>query len=167
MPDWMKGLTTSRASDLAGEDLIAATYFLGLGSTGGQILFGALTAVGGAAFNLAAVEGRAAVMKSQRDSHDSPTGSLAASIPDSKGILAVTDRNLIVFGYHQGIFTTRIEAPVTRIGRDRLVGWALQPGRMASVLNLAFDDGSTQGIELPVANKPAHFAASAGIPVIS
>jgi hypothetical protein len=160
----MKRIRKTREADLEGEELIAATYFLGRGSTSGQILFGALTSVGGVAFNLAAVEGRGKVMQSTRAGYDSPPGSLGASIPDSKGILAVTDRSLIVFGYRQGIFSTSIEAPVARIGRERLVGWSFTPGRMASVLNFAFDDGSTQGIELPVANKPAEFAARLEIP---
>jgi hypothetical protein len=164
MPDWMKRVTKSREADLEGETLIAATYFLGRGSTNGQILFGALSSVGGVAFNLAAVQGRAQVMQSTRAGYDSPAGSLGASIPDSKGILAVTDRSLIVFGYRQGIFTTSIEAPVARIARDRLIGWSFTPGTMASVLNFAFDDGSTQGIELPVANRPAEFAARLEIP---
>jgi hypothetical protein len=166
MPDWTKRIRKSRAKDIAGETLIAASYFLGRGSTTAQLMFGAVTSVGGAAFNYAAVQGRNTMLESAREGYHSPPGSLAASIPDSKGILAVTDKSLIVFGYRQGFFSTSIEDPVARIDRAHLVGWSLSPGKMASVLNLAFDDDSTQGIELPMANRPADFAAALDIPVL-
>ena len=45
-----------------------------------------------------------------------------------------------------------------------LAGWSYSPGKIASVLNLAFDDGSNVQIELPRVNKPDQFAATLGIP---
>lgn len=166
MVDWKKRVAKSRAKDIEGETLLAATYFQGRGSTSAQIAFGALTSVGGAALNYVAVKGRNAILETSREGHNTPPGSLADGFPDAKGVLAVTDRTLVVFGYHQGFFSTRIEDPVARIPRERVVGWSFKPGKMASLLNLAFDDDSTIGIELPVANKPAAFAAALEIPTM-
>lgn len=166
MVDWIKRIQKSRASDIAGESLIAASYFQGRGSAGAQLAFGALTSVGGAALNYAAVKGRNAILEHSRDGYNTPPGSLADSIPDTKGVLAVTEYSLIVFGYRQGIFSTAIEAPVARFARERVIGWSYASGKMASVLNLAFDDDSTIGIELPMANRPDRFAAALEIPSV-
>jgi hypothetical protein len=167
MPDWVKRIMKTRAADIGDETLIAATYVLGRGSTLGQITFGALSSVGGASMNAAALQKRGQVLHSAREGYDSPPGSLGASLPDSKGILAVTDRSLIVFGYRQGVFTTSIEPPVARIGRDRLAGWSYSPNKMAPVVNFAFDDGSTNGFEIPFANNPEEFARRLEIPILS
>jgi len=166
MVDWTKRITKSRAQDIVGETLLGATYFQGRGSASAQILFGSLTGVGGALVNYAALQGRNMLLESAKKGHITPPGSLADGFPDAKGILAVTDKSLIVFGYHQGIFSTRVEDPVARIPRERVLGWSHRPGRMASLLNLAFDDGSTIGIELPMANRPAAFAAALDIPTM-
>jgi hypothetical protein len=166
MVDWIKRINKSRARDIAGEALLAATYFQGRGSASAQILFGSLTSVGGALVNYAALQGRNRILEKAQEGHNTPPGSLADGFPDAKGVLAVTDKSLVVFGYHQGFFSTRIEDPVARIPRERVLGWSFKPGKIASLLNLAFDDDSTIGIELPMANKPAVFASALNIPTM-
>lgn len=166
MPDWTARVTKDRAADLRdGEAVIAATYFQGRGSATGQIMFGAVTGmVGGALANRIAHSGRGAHLERSRSGFHRPEGSVAAEVPDDKGILAITDQRLIVFGYKQGMFSTRILDPVVDIPLERLAGWSYTPKKIASVLNLAFDDGSDTGIELPMANKPDRFAEELAIP---
>jgi hypothetical protein len=170
----MDRLYKERAADLAGQKLIAASYFQGLGSAAGQLTFGLVHAAGQRAsfINNAqamqhAADTRQQVIARQREGFHRPPGSLAADFPDSKGVLAVTDSQLIVFDYHQGIFRTRVEAPVTRIVLSDLSGWSHSTGKFAWTLNLAFRDESDVGLDLPIANKPATFVEVLGIPAMS
>lgn len=166
MPDWQARVTKERSHDLrAGEQVIAATYFQGRGSAVGQIMFGAVTGiVGGAIANRIALDQRNAHLDRSREGFHRPEGSVAAAVPDDKGILAITDQRLIVFAYKQGVFSTKILDTLVDIPLEHLVGWSYTPKKVASVLNLAFDDGSDTGIELPMANKPDRFADALGIP---
>ncbi len=164
MKRWMGRIQKDRRADLAGQPLIAASYFQGLGSAAGQLTFGLMHAAGKRAsfINEAqavqyAQQARSEVMQRERKGFYRPAGSMAAGFPDSKGVLAVTERELIVFGYHQGIFRTRVEAPITRIALGDLSGWSHCRGKFAWTLNLAFCDDSDVGLDLPIANKPAEF----------
>ncbi len=170
MQRWMNRVQKERPADLAGQQLSAAIYFQGLGSAAGQLTFGSVHAAGqrSSLINEAqamqnAVAARDQVIAREREVFHRPRGSLAADFPDSKGVLAVTDRQLIVFGYHQGLFRTRIEAPITRIALSDLSGWSHTPGGFAWTLNLAFRDDSDVGLDLPMANKPAEFVEALGI----
>jgi hypothetical protein len=166
MPDWTTRVTKDRAGDLTpGEQVLAATYFQGRGSAMGQITFGMATGlIGGALGNRKGLDVRNTIIERSRAGFHTPDGSVAALVPDDKGVLAVTSQRLIVFGYKQGVFSTKIEDPIIDIPIDRLVGWSYTPGKVASVLNLAFDDDSDVGIELPRANKPDRFAETLDIP---
>jgi len=164
MQRWMNRVQKERPADLAGQQLIAAIYFQGLGSAAGQLTFGSVHAAGQRSSRINdaqamqnAFAARDEVIAREREGFHRPSGSLAADFPDSKGVLAVTDLQLIVFGYHQGLFRTRIEAPVTRIALSDLSGWSHTPGGFAWTLNLAFRDDSDVGLDLPIANKPAEF----------
>ncbi|HSL56294.1 MAG TPA: hypothetical protein VK866_00470 [Acidimicrobiales bacterium] len=166
MPDWTARVAKDRAGDLApGEELRAAIYFQGRGSAMGQITFGLASGiVGGAVGNRIAVDKRNEILGRSRSAFHTPEGSIAARVPDDKGVLAVTTARLIVFGYKQGMFSTKVEAPVVDIPIERLVGWSYTSGKVASVLNLAFDDESDVGVELPRANRPDRFAEQLAIP---
>ena len=172
MPNWIKRVNKERAQDLRpDETLLAASYFLGRGGTVGQIAFGMTRGIGrdvlGAQtgmVDVAATEaGRESISRSQ-EGYNTFEGSIAATIRDDKGVLAVTDRRLIFFGYSQGMMKTRILDVTADIDRVDVVGWSFQPGKMAAVVNLAFSDGSSIGIEIPRANKPAQFASTLAIP---
>lgn len=166
MPDWTARVTKDRAGDLAaGEAMHAAIYFQGRGSAMGQITFGLASGiVGGALGNRKGLDVRNKIIDRSRAGFHTPDGSVAAKIPDDKGVLAVTTLRLIVFGYQQGVFSTKILDPVVDIPVDRLVGWSYTRGKVASVLNLAFDDDSDVGVELPRANRPDEFAERLQIP---
>jgi hypothetical protein len=166
----MNRIQKERPADLAGQQLTAAIYFQGLGSAAGQLTFGSVHAAGQRSSRINdaqalqnAAAARDEVIAREREGFHRPRGSLAADFPDSKGVLAVTDRQLIVFGYHQGLFRTRIEAPITRIALSDLSGWSHTPGGFAWTLNLAFRDDSDVGLDLPIANKPAEFVEALGI----
>jgi hypothetical protein len=166
MPDWTARVAKQRSDDLAaGEVLRGAIYFQGRGSAVGQITFGLASGlVGGALGNRVGLDKRNEILARSRSGFNTPEGSIAARVPDDKGVLAVTSDRLIVFGYTQGVFSTKIDAPVVDIPIERLVGWSYSPGKVAGVLNLAFDDESDVGIELPRANRPDRFAEQLGIP---
>jgi len=166
MPDWTSRVTKDRADDLApGEQVRAATYFQGRGSAMGQITFGVASGIVGGAFgNRTGLDARNKIIERSRAGFHTPEGSIAAGIPDDKGVLAVTTDRLIVFGYKQGVFSTKILDPVVDIAIERLVGWSYTSGKVASVLNLAFDDDSDVGVELPMANRPDRFAEALEIP---
>jgi hypothetical protein len=172
MPDWIKRVKKERAQDLRpDETVLAASYFLGRGGTAGQISFGLARGVGtdvlgaptGMADIAATAAGREAISRS-KEGYNTFEGSMAATIRDDKGILAVTNRRLIFFGYSQGMLKTKILDVATDIDRVNVVGWSFKPGKMAAVVNLAFSDGSSIGIEIPRANKPAEFASTLAIP---
>lgn len=166
MPDWTARVTKDRAGDLAADEQVrAATYFQGRGSAMGQITFGLATGiVGGALANSKGLDARNKIIERSRSGFHTPDGSIAARIPDDKGILAVTTHRLIVFGYKQGVFSTKVLDPVVDIPFERLAGWSYTSKKVASVLNLAFDDDSDVGIELPRANRPDQFAEALDIP---
>lgn len=166
MPDWTARVAKQRSGDLAAdEELLGAIYFQGRGSAVGQITFGLASGiVGGALGNRIALDKRNEILDRSRSGFHTPEGSIAARVPDDKGVLAVTSRRLIVFGYTQGVFSTKIEAPVVDIPIERLAGWSYTSGKVAAVLNLAFDDESDVGVELPRANRPDRFAEQLGIP---
>lgn len=166
LPKWAARVAKERAHDLRpGEQVIAATYYQGRGSTTGQVMFGAVGGiVGGLAANAAAHHQRSRHLDRSKAGFHRPAGSVAAAVPDGVGVLAITDQRLIVFGYKQGGLRTKILDPVVDIPVQRLAGWSFTPGKLSAVLNLAFDDGSDTGIEIPRANKPKEFAATLGIP---
>jgi len=74
--------------------------------------------------------------------------------------LAVTNRRLIVFGHSTGLIKINIDEVLAAIDRVRLVDWSYKSGKIVSVLNLAFSDESSAGIEMGRANKPDAFAAA-------
>lgn len=171
MQRWMNRVQKERPADLAGQRLIAASYFQGLGSAVGQLSFGLVHAVGQRSSLLSeaqamqrAASARSEVIRREREGYHRPDGSIAARIPDSKGVLAVTNRQLIVFGYHQGFFRTRIEPPFARIEMSDLAGWSHATGKFAWTLNLVFSDDSDIGLDLPIANRPADFVEALAIP---
>lgn len=166
LPKWAARVAKDRAQDLReGEQVVAATYFQGRGSAAGQVMFGAVSGtVGGLIANrLAHNQGSRHIERSRTGFHR-PEGSIAAALPDHVGVLAITDQRLLGFGYKQGAFRTAILDPVVDIPIERLVGWSFSPGKLTAVLNLAFDDGSDTGVEIPRVNKPNEFAEALGIP---
>lgn len=171
MPDWTKRVTKERAEDLGSDEkVVAATYFQGRGSTSGQVAFGMTRGIGrnvmgaGAAADVIAARAGGTAGARSREGQDVYEGSLAAKLPDDKGVLAVTDSRIIVFGYSQGVLKTKILDPVAVIDRSDLVGWSFKSGKLAAVVNLAFSDDSAVGIEVPRANKPSQFTTTLGIP---
>ncbi|MFA7439112.1 hypothetical protein [Castellaniella sp.] len=171
MNRWMARVKKERPADLAGQTLVAASYFQGLGSAAAQLTYGLAKAAGelNPLMSRADAEQRAASQSQQviartREGFHRPPGSLAAGFPDSKGVLAVTDSLLFVFGYHQGIFRTRIEAPQVCIALEDLTGWSHVRGSFAWTLNLSFNDDSDVGLDLPIANRPGAFIEALGIP---
>ncbi len=171
MPKWTTRLERERADDFhPGEAIRAASYFLGRGSTAGQIAFGMVRGVGrnvldaGAIADVAASQAGTDAAIRSRDGYNTFSGSIASTIPNDKGIIAITDSRIVVFGYKQGVFTTKILDVVTAIDRSHLVGWSYTPGKLATVVNMAFSDDSNVGIEIPRANKPSEFASTLGIP---
>lgn len=172
MPDWKKRVSKERSEDLNGEPLVGATFFQGRGTLMGQLVFATVREFGhkadqGASVAIAAAS-VAGVNAKERGSQGYNTfdGSVAAQFPDDKGVLAFTDRRLIVFGYSQGMFKTKITDVVASVPLEQMVGWSYQSSKVSSVLNMAFKDGSDVGIELPRANKPDEFAAELGIPAV-
>ena len=132
----------------------------------GQVIFGMVSKGGQAsAQGRAIASGMAsAAGASEREGYNTFEGSIAAQFPDDKGVVGVTDQRLIVFGYSQGVFKTKITDVVASIPFSDLTGWSYRPSKVSSVLDMEFSDGSSVGIELPRANKPDEFAATLGIP---
>lgn len=172
MPDWKKRVTKERLDDLNNEHLRAATFFQGRGTLMGQLVFATVREFGHKADQGAGIATAAAsvagVNAKERGSQGYNTfeGSIAAQFPDDRGVVAFTDRRLIVFGYSQGVFKTKITDVVASVPLEQMVGWSYQTSKVSSVLNMAFKDGSDVGIELPRANKPDEFAAELGIPAV-
>jgi len=172
MPDWIKRINKEQPQAIeADETLIAASYFQGRGSAAGQIAFGMVRGIGtnvaGIGSLVSGLTGSAAgatAGKRPKSGYNTFEGSIADQIPNSKGVMAVTDKRLVFFGYKQGALKTRVEAPEASINRDELVGWSYKSGKVSSVLNFAFSDESDVGIEIPRANKPDAFAAELEIP---
>ncbi len=171
MPDWKARVLKERGPDLdPGETLREATFFQGRGTLAGQLTFGMVEGLGRTMSGRGSVAGQMGHRMSgpageaAREGYDTFEGSLAAGLPNDKGVLAVTDRRLVVFGYSQGVFRTRITDPVTSIPLQDLRGWFYRPGKLAGVIDLSFSDGSTVGVEVGRANKPDQFAADLGIP---
>ncbi len=171
MPDWEKRVAKERASDFGpGENLRAATFFQGRGTLAGLIKFALVREVGGnlgpsqSVADLRAAAAGRKTMAEAKEGHNTFEGSIAAQFPDDKGVVAFTNERLIVFGYSQGVFKTKITDVVATISLPDLVGWSYRTSKVSSVLEMAFSDGSNVGIELPRANKPDKFAATLGIP---
>jgi hypothetical protein len=167
----MKRVAETQGGHLGGDErLTAACYFQGRGSTAGQLTFGMTQGLGKLAeskiLEHKAGEARHAAMAGSKDGYNTFDGSIAARFPGDKGVVAVTDKRIIVFGYKQGVFKTKIEDPVAEIDLGQLAGWAYRRGKLASVLDMAFTDESSVGIELPRANKPDEFAAALNIPTM-
>ncbi len=171
MPDWKARVLKDRGSDLeSAETLREATFYQGRGTLAGQLTFGMVEGLGRTMSGKGSVAGQLGRRMSgpageaAREGHNTFVGSLAAQLPDDKGVIAVSDRRLLVFGYSQGMFKTRITDPVASIPLEKLQGWFYRPGKLAGVVDLSFDDGSTVGIEIGRANRPDRFASSLGIP---
>jgi len=171
MPDWKARVQKEHSSDLeSGETLREATFFQGRGTLAGQLTFGMVEGLGRTMSGKGSVAGQIGrrvagpAGEAARKGYNTFEGSLAAQLPDDKGVVAVTDRRLLVFGYSQGVFRTRITDPVASIPLQDLHGWFYRPGKLAGVVDLIFSDGSTVGIEIGRANKPDRFAADLGIP---
>ncbi len=167
MQNWNKRVLKERASDFgAGENLRAAIYFQGRGSLMGQVIFGMVSKGGQASVPERVIAERmaSAAGAQEREGYNTFEGSIAARFPDDKGVIAVTDQQLMVFGYSQGVFKTKITDPVASVPFLDLTGWSYRTGKVSSVLDMQFSDGSSVGLELPRANKPDEFAATLGIP---
>jgi hypothetical protein len=164
MSRWIKRVTKERADDLKGEKVIAATYWQTLGSAAAQIQVGMTATSGNTVQKELSAERAVEALASGQARQNIFEGSIAATFPETFGVLAVTDKHLIPFGYSQGAFRTRIEDPTGHIPRERLAGWVWKPGMLLASFTFLFDDGSCRIVEVPRANRPADFAAALGIP---
>ncbi len=164
MSRWIKRVTKERADDLQGETLIAATYWQTLGVAAAQIQVGMTATSGNHTAKELSAERAFEALTSGQARQNIFEGSLAATFPETVGVLAVTDKHLILFGFTQGAFRTRIEDPTGRIPRERLAGWVWKPGMLLASFTFLFDDESCRIVEVPRANRPADFAAALDIP---
>lgn len=167
MSRWFKRVSKERSQDLLPEETLrAATYFQGFGSASIHMARGLATAGRGSAILEGAAEGINEAREAAGNPYSASEGSLAAALSNPVGVLAVTDKRLIVFGFSQGFFTTKILDPTAIFPIEQVAGWSYKPGSLVGTLNLAFSDGSSAGLEIPRANMPAAFARTLDIPTV-
>jgi hypothetical protein len=170
MPDWKKRVSKDRAGDLrADEELIDACFFQGRGTLSAMVRFGAIQEFApGPDFVVDREAARAQnqAMAAGQAKNFTPDGSLAARIPDDKGVIAITTQRVLVFGYKQGVFSTKIEDLALDVSRQEVVDWQYQSGKATSLMGMTFTDESSIAIELPRLNKPDDFARAINIPFV-
>lgn len=170
MADWKKRVTKERSNDLRpDEELVDACFFQGRGTLRSMLKFAVVKEVSPFSDGIAQQHAASAMQKAFQEGQAeniAPEGSLAAQIPDDKGVIAFTTMRLLVFRYKQGTFKTKIEDLVLEIPRHELVDWQYQSGKATSLFGLTFGDGSSIAIELPRLNKPDDFARAVGAPFV-
>jgi hypothetical protein len=139
---WTKKIGKAAGGELRPGEQLVAGMFLQPAGTAGQMIGRGVGGIVGSAV--------ASKLRTKDDGSIASDSGTAATLPDKKVALGLTDRRVLVYGF--GGLSGKPKTLLTSFAREALAGVDVEGGKLSNRITLVFADGSGKVYEAPRMN---------------